>query len=81
MAQGSEHILLLQKPWIWFPEPTSGSTQLAVTPASGDLMSSSALSVHLHTYTQRSQIFLFSTIFVRFTFLPHIKEEDIFAYS
>lgn len=48
---GKEPLLLLQKMGVWFLVPASGSSQLPVTSASGDLTRSSGLWKDLYTHS------------------------------
>lgn len=55
MAQQlKEHLLLLQKIWFWLPALTSGRSQLTINLDSRDLISSSGLHRHPHTWSIHS---------------------------
>lgn len=52
---GKEHLLFFQKTWALVPVPTSGNLSQCVTPAPGELMSSSGFCehcIHMHKDTK-----------------------------
>ena len=63
-AQRLEQLLVLQRTWVWFSAPMSGSSQLPVTPTPEDLIGTSIGTVNtcVHRHKWHSQGGLGSTI-------------------